>query len=156
MMDSFTQILQQMPAMESASSTSSWFGDSTPFKVQVNFDIPLFEGKFDADALDNWLNVLEGYFSVHNFSNREKISFPLLKVVPHVQNWWGTYSEKNSSDESGMFETNPTWASFIDAIREQYYLVGNYDDQYTKWTILHQERDQKVEISQWSTLVHPN
>ena len=52
--------------------------------------------------------------------------------------------EKNSSDESGMFETNPTWASFIDAIREQYYPVGNYDDQYTKWTILRQERDQMI------------
>ena len=60
--------------------------DETPLKVQVNFDIPLFEGKIDADALDNWLNVLEGYFSVDNFSNREKITFALLKEVPHVQN----------------------------------------------------------------------
>ena len=73
------------------------------------------------------MNVLEGYFSVHNFSDREKITFALLKLVPHVQNWWGTYCEQNSSDESGMFETNPTWASFIDSIREQYYPVGNYD-----------------------------
>ena len=43
-----------------------------------------------------------------------------------------------------MFETIPTWASFIDAVKEQYYPVGNYDDQYTKWTILRQERDQTV------------
>ena len=88
--------------MASASSTSSRFGDATPFKVQVNFDIPLFEGNIDADALNNWLNVLEGYFSVHNFFDREKITFALLKEVPHVQNWWGTYCEKNSSDESGI------------------------------------------------------
>jgi hypothetical protein len=38
-----------------------------------------------ADVLDKWLNLLEGYFSVHNFSNREKITFSLLKVVPHVK-----------------------------------------------------------------------
>ena len=57
-----------------------------PFKVQVKFDIPLFEGHINADALDNWLNVLEGYFSVHNFFDREKITFALLKAVPHVQN----------------------------------------------------------------------
>ena len=74
----------------------------------------------------------------------EKIAFSLLKEVPHVQNWWGTYYEKNSSDESRMFETNPTWASFIDAVREQYYPMRNYDDQYTKWTILFQERGQMV------------
>ena len=43
-----------------------------------------------------------------------------------------------------MFETNLTWASFIDAVREQYYPLGNHDDQYTKWTILCQERDQTV------------
>ena len=67
MMDSFSQILLRMSAVASASSTRSRFRDATPFKVQVNFDIPLFEGKIDVDALDKWLNVLEGYFSVHNF-----------------------------------------------------------------------------------------
>ena len=82
MMDSFSQILHQMSAAASASSTSSGFGDATPFRVQVNFDIPLFEGNIDADALDNWLNVLEGYFSIHNFFDREKINFALLKATP--------------------------------------------------------------------------
>ena len=121
---------------------SSHFRDAIPFKVQVKFDIPLFEGQIDVDSLYNWMNVIEGYFSMHNFSDREKITFALLKEVPHVQNWWGTYWEKISLDESRMFETNPTWASFVDAIKEQCYPVGNYDDQYAKWTILRQERDQ--------------
>ena len=80
-----------MLATASTYSMSSPFRDATPFKVQVNFDIPLFEGKIDTDALYNSLTVLEGYFSVHNFFDREKITFALLKVVPHVQNWWGTY-----------------------------------------------------------------
>ena len=35
------------------------FHGNTPFKVQVNFDIPNFEGKVDADAADNWLSKLE-------------------------------------------------------------------------------------------------
>ena len=37
-----------------------------------------------------------------------------------------------------------TWKSFGDTIKEQYYLVGSYDDLYTKWTTLWQERDQAV------------
>jgi hypothetical protein len=84
--------------------------------------------------------MLEGYFSVHNFSNRENITFVLLKVVPHVKNWWETYCEKNSTEESGMFEVEPTWDFFMDVIKEQYYPVGNYDNQYMRWTTLHQER----------------
>jgi hypothetical protein len=70
-----------------ASSSSSLFGDATPFKVQVNFDIPVFEGQIDVDALEKWLNLLEGYFFVHNFSDREKITFVLLKALPHFTHW---------------------------------------------------------------------
>ena len=55
------------------------------FKVQVNFDIPIFDGRIDTDAVDKWLNLLEGYFSVHDFFDWEKITFSLLKVAPHVK-----------------------------------------------------------------------
>ena len=69
MMDNFAQILQQLPT-SSAFASNSHSGGATPFKVQVNFDIPIFEGQIDADAVDIWLNFLEGYFLVHDFSNR--------------------------------------------------------------------------------------
>jgi hypothetical protein len=67
-----------------ASSTRSHFTSATPFKVQVNFDIPLFEGQIDADALEKWLNLLEGYYSVQKKIDSEKITFALLKSLPHV------------------------------------------------------------------------
>ena len=68
--------------MGEASSSSN---HATPFKVHVNFYIPLFEGLIDVDVVDKWLNLLEGYFSVHNFFDWEKIIFSLLNVVPHVK-----------------------------------------------------------------------
>jgi hypothetical protein len=126
--DNFSQILQRLPTIVGTSSSSSRFGDTAPFKVQVNFDIPIFEGQIDADALEKWLNLLEGYFSVHNFSDREKITFALLKALPHVKHWWETYWEKNSTEESGIFGAEPTWDFFMDAVKEQYYPMGNYDD----------------------------
>jgi hypothetical protein len=44
-MENFTHILQTLPmATIEASSTRNHFKGATPFKVQVNFDIPLFEG----------------------------------------------------------------------------------------------------------------
>jgi hypothetical protein len=100
----------------------------TPFKVQVNFDIPLFEGQIDVDALEKWLSLLEGYFSVQNFSNSEKITFTLLNTLPHVIYWWETYYEKHAEEESGIFGPGPTWADFVEALNEKYYHVGNYDD----------------------------
>jgi hypothetical protein len=83
MMDNFAYILQRFPTGEEYSSR----GHAAPFKVQVNFDIPLFEGQIDVYVVDKWLNLLEGYFLVHNFFDREKITFTLLKGIPHVKDW---------------------------------------------------------------------
>ena len=109
-----------MLTMANAPSTSKRFGFETPFKVQLNFDIPLFEFQINANSLDKWLNFLEGYLCVHNFSDRENITFALLKAVPHVKNWCDNYCEQSSSGDFGMFEANPTWASFIDVVKEEY------------------------------------
>ena len=83
-MDNFNQILQRLPT-DDAFASSSHFGGATPFKVQVNFDIPIFDGRIYVDAIDKWLNLLEGYFSVHDFSDQEKNTFSLLKSTPHVK-----------------------------------------------------------------------
>jgi hypothetical protein len=80
MMASFAQILRQLPTSDTYSSS----GGTTPFKVQNNFKIPIFEVHIGVYVVDKWLNLLEGYFSVHNFSNRENITFALLKAIPHV------------------------------------------------------------------------
>jgi hypothetical protein len=71
MMENFSHILQRLPIESGTSSSSDHFGGTSPFKVHVNFDIPIFEGQIDADVLDKWLNLLEGYFFVHNFSDRK-------------------------------------------------------------------------------------
>jgi hypothetical protein len=51
MMDNFAHILQCLPIVISTYSSSGHFGGTSPFKVQVNFDIPIFEGEIDVDAL---------------------------------------------------------------------------------------------------------
>jgi hypothetical protein len=73
-----------------ASSTSNHFGGVTPFKVQVNFDISLFE------------NTLEKlwYYVVHKIYDSEKIIFSLLKSLPHVKYWWECYWERHNEDKS--------------------------------------------------------
>jgi hypothetical protein len=140
MMDNFAQILQWLPT----GNTSSSSGGVAPFKVQINFDIPIFEGQIDTYGVDKWLNLLEGYLFFHNFLNRENITLALLKVVPRVKDWWETFCEQKETKETSLFTVTTTWESFRDAIKEKHYPVGSCDDLYTKWTTLRQERDQAV------------
>ena len=111
MMDNFAQILQRLPT-DGASASSSHSGGATPFKVHVKFYIPISEHQIDADAIDRWLNILEGYFLVYEFSDQKKIIFALLKATPHVKDRWETYCEKRDDTEPSMFSTVPTWNSF--------------------------------------------
>ena len=123
MMDTFSEVLQRLPT-SSASASSSHSGGATPLKVEVNFDILVFEGQIYADVVDRWLNLLEGYFSVHDFSDREKIIFSLLKVTPYIKDWWETYCEQKGRRKPTLFLAAPTWNSFQDGIKEEYYPGG--------------------------------
>jgi hypothetical protein len=113
-----------MVAIE-ASSTRNHFRSATPFKVQVNFDIPLFEGQIDADALEKWLNLLEGYYFVQKISDSKKITFVLLKSLPHFRSWWEGCRERYIMDESTPFIREPTWVAFVDSLKGDFYLVEN-------------------------------
>jgi hypothetical protein len=104
MMDSFAQILRRLPTDDTSSSS----GGISPFKVHINFDIPIFEVHIDADVVDKWLNLLEWYFSVHNFSNRENITFALLKVVPHIKDWWENFCQQKETEEPSLFIVTTT------------------------------------------------
>jgi hypothetical protein len=94
MMENFAHILQCLLITIGTSSSRDHFGSTSPFKLQVNFDIPIFEDQIDMDALEKWLNLLEHCFSVHNFYDRENITFSLLKALFHVKNWWETCWDK--------------------------------------------------------------
>ena len=122
MMKQFLAMLGKREAQSSPSNPK--FGGQTPFKVQVNFDIPTFQGKIDADVVDDWLSKLERYFCVNNFSDIEKITFSLLKVENHVKLAWEAHliAEENQEvqDEhkfSVMFDGKPTWEEFVEHIK---------------------------------------
>ena len=57
MMNNFGQILQRLPT-GGASASNNHSGGATPFKVQVKFDIPIFDGQIYEDIVDRWFNLL--------------------------------------------------------------------------------------------------
>jgi aryl carrier-like protein len=60
--------------------------------------------------------------------NREKITFALLKAVPHVKYWWEIFCEQKEIKEPSLFTVMTTRESFRDAIKEQYYPVKDREN----------------------------
>jgi len=77
-MNNFAQILQRLQTCDASSSR----GGVTPFKVHIKFDIPIFEGHIDADVANKWLNLLEGYFFVHNLLIEKILPFYFSNTFP--------------------------------------------------------------------------
>jgi hypothetical protein len=57
---------------ENVPSTRKFFDGVTHLKVHVNFDIPLFEIHIYGDDLNEWLNMLEFYYSIQKKIDDEK------------------------------------------------------------------------------------
>jgi hypothetical protein len=117
MIYNYAQIIRRFPIGDKY-SLSIHFGGVSPSMIQINFDIPLYEGQIDVDVVDKWLNLIKEHFLVHSFSNREKISFALLKAIPQVKYWWENYCDQRAIEESKIFSITPTWDSFTDVIKE--------------------------------------
>ena len=47
-------------------------------------------------------------------------------------------------DESTLFGREPTWVAFVDALKDEFYPIRNYHDQYMRWKTLRQKKDQTV------------
>jgi hypothetical protein len=45
-------------------------------------------------------------------------------------------------EEYGIYGIEPTWHFLVDAVKEQYYPIDNYEYQYMRWTTLRKEKRQ--------------
>ena len=59
MFTQFNQIFMRVTANSGEFSTQSHSDKISPFKVQMNLDIPNLEGKIDAESVNNWVQQLE-------------------------------------------------------------------------------------------------
>nr|CAD1835516.1 unnamed protein product [Ananas comosus var. bracteatus] len=80
-------------------------GRSKPFKVEAKIEIPNYDGVVDAEKLDAWLDQLETYFDLYNYSNAEKVTFAKLKLVGHALTWWKATLQTTVNEEF-------TWSQF--------------------------------------------
>jgi hypothetical protein len=78
MYDQFTELMRRFAPRTNHRQNANHGADApfvgiNPLRVKVHIEIPLFKGYIDAKALDEWLQQLESYFDVNQFSNENNI-----------------------------------------------------------------------------------
>ena len=107
-------------------------------KVDFKVEIPNYDGTVDVEKLDDWIDRLETYFSLGEYSSREKIKASTLKLSKHALTWWKSYKRKVNYSEV-------TWKTFKELLKKQFYPVGFLEQRWSSWYNLRQRYVQSVQ-----------
>jgi len=56
--------------------------------MEAKVNIKQYQGEINVIKLNNWLQQLEGYFSLHNIEEEHNISLVRLKLEGHALTLW--------------------------------------------------------------------
>ena len=56
----------------------------SPFKVQMDLDIPNLEGNIDMESVNNWVQQLESYYAANQLFEAKNITIASLKMSTSV------------------------------------------------------------------------
>ena len=113
---------------ESSSSSShhhhrnSWnVANKTFFKLDVKFDIPMYNGESNAEKLRKWIRHIELYCRIQQIvEEEEKIQLSSLWLNGTTLIWW----ERKLQGNSNLGNLLSSWSNFIAALKDKFYALG--------------------------------
>ena len=106
-------------------------------KIDFKLDIKDFDESIDVEKLDDWIDRLETYFTLYQFSGEEKLAYSTIKLSKHALTWWKSY--KRQSDRA------KSWRELKRVMKVTFYPVGNLEEHWFKWYSLKQQYNQSVQ-----------
>ena len=67
----------------------------------------------------------------HTAARERPRSFRVHQYLPYLAHQAG-YQRLQTTFGSKIYGVEPTWDIFVDAVKEEYYFLGNYEDQYMR------------------------
>ena len=117
----------KLPSSPSSSSSSTSTSSSvhhksnntgkSPFiKLDGKFELPMFDGEFNAEKLDNWIRQLEVYLRIQNFQDDDtQIQLDSLRMEGAAIVWW---EAKTKEEIKKCGKIVLSWSDFISAIKQ--------------------------------------
>ena len=85
-------------------------------KLDVKFDLPIYDGELNAEKLDNWIRQIYVYCRVQNIdSDKSKIQLASLRLGGTALVWW---EGRTQADMKKHGKTISVWSEFVSAIKK--------------------------------------
>jgi hypothetical protein len=141
------------PSSPSSASSSSKFSkkknvhknknEMPLLKLDVKFELPIYDGEVNAEKLDNWIRQMEVYCSVQQIKEEvTQIQLASLRLAGTALIWWQSKLQKGTQNVGNVF---PSWKDFISALRKQFYPLGYKEKAMIEWQSLKLRKGQTVQ-----------
>ncbi len=91
-------------------------------KLDVKFELPIYDGEMNPKKLDNWIKQLEVYCHIQNISDdKMKIQLATLRMRGTNLIWW---ESKTQVDVKRKGKVISSWSKFLKYLRKQFYPLG--------------------------------
>jgi hypothetical protein len=112
-------------------------------KLDVKFELPMYDGEVNAEKLDNWVKQMEVYCSVQQIkyeATQIKLASPQLAGTTLI--WWQSKLQNSTQQVGNIF---PSWKYFFSALRKQFYPLGYKEKALIEWQGLKLRKGQTMQ-----------
>jgi hypothetical protein len=87
-------------------------------KLDIKFDLPLYNGELNAEKLDNWIRQIEVYCRIQKFTEDVvKIQLASLRLGGTALIWWESRSQEDLSTKVKIISS---WYEFTSVIKKNF------------------------------------
>jgi hypothetical protein len=143
------------PSSSSSSSTNSRPLPNSPkghgktpsqipsLKLDIKFELPIYNGEVNAEKLDNWIRQIEVYCRIQKIQDDEtKIQLASLRLDSATLIWWESKTQEDMKKHGKILIS---WNDFIVAIKKQFYPLAYKQKATMEWKNFRQAKGQSVQ-----------
>jgi hypothetical protein len=112
-------------------------------KLDIKFELPIYNGEVNAEKLDNWIHQIEVYCRIQKIQDDEtKIQLASLRLDGSTLIWWESKAQEEMKKHGKIFLS---WNDFIIAIKFFFYPLAYKQKETMEWKNFRQAKGQNVQ-----------
>ena len=85
-------------------------------KLDVKFELPIYDGEMNLEKLDNWIKQLEVYCRIQNiYDEKTKIQLATLRMGGTTLIWWESKTQLDLKQKGKVISS---WSKFLNALQK--------------------------------------
>ena len=91
-------------------------------KLDIKFELPIYNGELNVEKLDNWIRQIEVYCRIQKFTKDNiRIQLDSLRLGGATLIWWEIRSQEDLSMKGKIISS---WYEFTSALKKKLYPLG--------------------------------